>query len=344
MARLIRIMGILLAVLGIAAAVTWFGGKAWLQDYLETPLAVEAPRILDVPAGSSLKGIAEDLAGEGVLQHPAVLTAWARHTGDAAKIRAGEYELTPDTTAQGLIDLLVRGQAVLHSLTFVEGWTFRQMQAALDAHPALVRTEAGVDPERLMRELGMPEMAPEGWFLPETYRFSRGTKDLVILRQAFEAMQAALAQTWAAREEGLPLEDPYEALILASIVERETGLDAERAQVAGVFVRRLRKGMRLQTDPTVIYGLGEDFDGDLKRADLRRDTPWNTYTRAGLPPTPIAMPGLASLEAAVNPVEGKALYFVATGKGDGSHQFSATLEEHNRAVAEYLRRLRQGGR
>jgi UPF0755 protein len=335
---------IVLVSLGIVAAAVAFGARSWLDSYLDTPLVLEESRILDVPAGSSLKGIARDLAGEGVLKHPAVLTAWARHTGDAAKIRAGEYELTTDTTAQGLIDLLVRGQAVLHSLTFVEGWTFTQMQAALDAHPALERTGIGSDAERLMTELGMPAMAPEGWFLPETYRFSRGTRDLVILRQAFEAMQEALEQTWNNRDDDLPLESPYEALILASIVERETGLDAERAKVAGVFVRRLRKGMRLQTDPTVIYGLGEDFDGDLKRADLRRDTPWNTYTRAGLPPTPIAMPGLASLEAAVKPAEGTALYFVATGKGDGSHQFSDTLEEHNRAVAAYLRRLRQGGR
>jgi UPF0755 protein len=328
----------------VLAAVAWFGGRAWLANYLETPLALDAPRILDVPAGSSLKGIANELARDGVLKYPAVLTEWARRSGDAARIRAGEYEITPETTAAGLVDLLVRGQAVLHSLTLVEGWTFAQMQAALAAHPAVVATETGRDPDALMADLGQPGMHPEGWFLPETYRFVRGTRDVVILRQAYDAMRDALESVWEARPDDLPLKSPYEVLILASIIERETGLDAERDQVAGVFVRRLNKGMRLQTDPTVIYGLGNDFDGDLKRADLRRDTPYNTYTRGGLPPTPIAMPGRASLEAAINPAGGNALYFVATGKGDGSHKFSATLEEHNRAVADYLRRLRQGGR
>ena len=344
MARVARGLAVLAVVLAVIAGAAWFGGRAWLAHYLQTPLALEEPRILDVPAGSSLKGVANELAQDGVLKFPAVLTEWARYTGDAARIRAGEYEITPETTAAGLVDLLVRGQAVLHSVTLVEGWTFAEMQAALAAHPALVATETGADAAALMAELGQPGMHPEGWFLPETYRFARGTRDVVILRQAYEAMQSALASAWQERPDDFPLESAYEVLILASIIERETGLDAERDQVAGVFVRRLNKGMRLQTDPTVIYGLGEDFDGDLKRADLRRDTPYNTYTRSGLPPTPIAMPGRASLAAAVSPAEGNALYFVATGKGDGSHKFSATLEEHNRAVAEYLRRLRQGGR
>jgi UPF0755 protein len=339
-----RRLAVVAVALAVVAASAWYGGRAWLAQYLDTPLVLESPRILDVPAGSSLKGVAAGLAEDGVLRYPAVLTAWARHTGDAARIRAGEYEISPETTAAGLVDLLVRGQAVLHSVTLVEGWTFAQVQEALAAHPALVATETGADPEALMAELGQPGMHPEGWFLPETYHFARGTRDVVILREAYEAMQGALASVWERRPDNLPLTSAYEVLILASIIERETGLDAERDQVAGVFVRRLDKGMRLQTDPTVIYGLGEDFDGDLKRADLRRDTPYNTYTRAGLPPTPIAMPGRASLEAAVNPADGNALYFVATGKGDGSHKFSATLEEHNRAVADYLRRLRQGGR
>ncbi len=344
MAPVIRRLTLAAAGVALIAAVAWFGGRAWLAGYLETPLVLDAPRILEVPAGASLKGITRDLARDGVLRHPAVLTEWARYTGDAAKIRAGEYEITPETSHAGLVDLLVRGQAVLHSITLVEGWTFAQVRDALAAHPALTATGTAADPEALMAELGQPGMHPEGWVLPETYRFARGTQDVVILRQAHEAMQSALASAWEARAADLPLEDPYDVLILASIIERETGLDAERGQVAGVFVRRLNKGMRLQTDPTVIYGLGDDFDGDLKRADLRRDTPYNTYTRRGLPPTPIAMPGRASLDAAVQPADGNALYFVATGKGDGSHKFSATLQEHNQAVAEYLRRLRQGGR
>jgi UPF0755 protein len=334
-------LGLAALTVVVLLAAAGIGGKWWLDRYLAAPLALAEARIIEVPAGSSLRALSNRLAEEGVLQHPAVLTAWARHTGDAARIRAGEYEITPNTSPAGLVDLLVRGQAVLHSITLVEGWTFKQMQAALAAHPALSATGIGSDPDKLMEALGRPGEHPEGWFLPETYRFARGTQDLVIFRQAHEAMEQVLEKAWEGRSPDLPLEDPYAVLTLASIIERETGLDEERAQVAGVFVRRLKKGMRLQTDPTVIYGLGDDFDGDLKRADLRRDTPWNTYTRAGLPPTPIAMPGVASLQAAVDPAPGDTLYFVATGRGDGSHQFSVTLEEHNRAVAAYLRRLRE---
>ena len=236
------------------------------------------------------------------------------------------------------------GRVRLHALTIVEGWTVQELLAAVRAHPAIRQTLTADSPESLAAELGLARPHAEGLFFPDTYRFARGTSDVEVLRQAQALMQKKLASAWARRAPDLPLNDPYEALILASIVERETALDRERPLIAGVFLRRLRRGMRLQTDPTVIYGLGSTFDGDLRRRDLRSDTPYNSYTRAGLPPTPIALPGEASLLAAVQPAPGEALYFVATGLPDGSHVFSATLAEHEAAVARYLARLRQRDR
>ena len=221
------------------------------------------------------------------------------------------------------------------AVRFIDGWTFKQMRAALDAHEAIKHDTQGMSNEALARKLGIPDALPEGWFFPETYHFSRGATDLSILRRAHKLMQTHLNAQWAKRAGDLPLATPYEALILASIVEKETGKAADRAVVASVFVNRLRINMRLQTDPTVIYGMGEAFDGNLRRRDLQADTPWNTYTRGGLPPTPIAMPGLASLQAALNPAASKMLYFVA--RGDGSSQFSRTLDEHNNAVNRYQR-------
>jgi UPF0755 protein len=215
----------------------------------------------------------------------------------------------------------------------VEGWTFRQLLSALRRHEAVRDTLDGLSDEAIMARLGYPGKHPEGRFLPETYQFPRGTSDLEFLRRAYDGMQRALAAAWQGRAEDLPLDSPHEALVLASIVEKETGLASERARIAGVFVRRLRRGMRLQTDPTVIYGLGEAFDGNLRRRDLAADTPYNTYTRAGLPPTPICLPGKAAIEAVMHPAHGTSLYFVA--RGDGSHQFSDTLEAHNRAVQKY---------
>ena len=237
-----------------------------------------------------------------------------------------------------MLDRLVSGQVYLHQITAIEGWRFVDLLEAVRNHPAVTVTP--LDPIEIMAALGAPGVNPEGQFAPDTYRFARGTTDLAILEQAYTAMQAQLATVWSGRSPTAAVDTPYEALILASIIEKETALASERRQISGVFSRRLKRGMRLQTDPTVIYGLGSDFDGNLKRTDLNRDTPYNTYTRAGLPPTPIALPGLESLRAAVDPDEGSALYFVATGSADGSHSFSATLEDHNRAVADYLRRLR----
>jgi UPF0755 protein len=228
---------------------------------------------------------------------------------------------------------LVNGEVVQHSLTIIEGWTFQQLLQAVRSHPMLTQTLADADPQAVMEALAEPGTHPEGWFYPDTYRFPRGTSDVEFLRRAYRVMQQRLAAEWEKRAEGLPLKSPYEALVLASLIERETAVAAERTRIAGVFVRRLRKGMRLQTDPTVIYGMGDAYEGRIRWRDLRTDTPYNTYTRHGLPPTPIAMPSGAAINAALNPADGKELYFVS--RGDGSHHFSATLEEHNAAVRCY---------
>ncbi|MCP1366647.1 endolytic transglycosylase MltG, partial [Halomonas sp. BBD48] len=249
-------------------------------------------------------------------------------------LRAGEFMIEPDMSGRELLALLSSDRVVTYAVTVPEGWTFDDMRDALAAAPKLAQLTDGMSDEEVMAELGYPDQHPEGRFFPDTYSYHKGISDLDILRQAYERMQAELTQAWEARDEGLPLETPYEALIMASLIERETGVDGERRQIAGVFVRRLEQGMRLQTDPTVIYGMGDDYDGNITRADLRRPTPYNTYVIDALPPTPIALPGRAALEAAVDPAEGDTLYFVA--KGDGSHHFSRTLNEHNAAVRRYI--------
>jgi UPF0755 protein len=230
---------------------------------------------------------------------------------------------------------------MLHSITLIEGWTFAQAVEAIRRHPAVVVASEGMTDQEIAHRLELPTDSPEGWLLPDTYHFARGTDDLALMAIAATAMEEALDRAWSERVPDLPLDSPYQALILASIIEKETGLAQERPRISGVFVRRLERGMRLQTDPTVIYGLGPKFDGNLRKSDLNRDTPYNSYTRSGLPPTPIALPGRKALVAAVQPADEGALYFVATGEGDGSHYFSATLEEHNQAVARYLARLRE---
>jgi UPF0755 protein len=264
---------------------------------------------------------------------------YARATGVASRVRAGEYQVPAGTTPLTLLSKLIAGQVFLHQLTIVEGWRFADLLHALRADPAIVAGDR--DGAGIMAALGEPGVHPEGQFFPDTYSFPKGTPELDVLRQAHQALTTHLESAWQRRSPDAVLKSPYEALILASIIEKETALPSERSLIAGVFVQRLRRNMRLQTDPTVIYGLGEAFDGDLRRADLERDTPYNTYTRGGLPPTPIALPGAAALEAAVTPEAGDAIYFVATGRGDGSHHFSATLEEHERAVRDYLRQLRE---
>lgn len=325
-----RIIGFLILLVSL------FAGWAW-QDYrgfLDTPLQLpEQGLVYEVAPGSHIRNIARDLTAKGVLDAPWYLRLYARQSGLAPKLRAGEYRITPGMTPRGLLALLVSGRTVQYPLTLLEGWTFTQVRQAIAGQPILRQTLAGQDDAAVMAALGLPGQHPEGRFFPDTYRFPRGTTDLDFLRRAHERMQQVLDSAWQGRAEGLPLHSPDEALVLASIVEKETGVPEERPEIAGVFVRRLEHGMRLQTDPTIIYGLGDAFDGNLRRRDLIRDTPYNTYTRAGLPPTPICMPGEASILAALHPADGKALYFVS--RGDGTHQFSATIEQHNAAVRRY---------
>jgi UPF0755 protein len=313
-----------LAFLGLRVYVFW--------QHIEQPLVLNEPRMLEVAPGSNFTRIVRELQSENVIARGSDLLLYARAQGLANQIKAGEYELTLGLTARGLLYKLVNGEVTYHQVKIVEGWTLRQALAAMHAHPALVAQLDADDPQALQAAFAVTDY-PEGLFFPDTYNFTRGTTDLEILQRARVLMQQVLDTAWAARDAGLPYASPEEALVMASIVEKETAVDAERPQIAGVFIRRLQQNMRLQTDPTVIYGIGKDFDGNLTRAHLETDTPWNTYTRTGLPPTPIALPGKASIEASLHPDASANLYFVA--RGDGSHQFSATLEEHNRAVEQY---------
>ena len=332
---------VLLALLVVAGVLAALGFERF-NRWLDTPLAIEAPSLqVEIPRGQSLAATARELESRGALRHPRWLQAYARYSGADARIKAGEYAIPPGTTPRGLLRLLEAGAVVQHSVTFVEGWTFRDMRKALEQSEKLANTLAGQDDATVMAALGEAGQAPEGLFFPDTYLFGKGTTDLEILRQARDRMRRELEAAWGDRADGIPLESPYEALILASIVEKETALAAERPRIAGVFTLRLRRGMRLQTDPTVIYGLGAGFDGNLRRTDLERDGPYNTYTRTGLPPTPIALPGAEALRAAVRPDERGEIYFVATGLPDGSHEFSRTLADHEAAVRRYIVRYRQ---
>lgn len=333
-----RILLLLIALLVMTGGAFIFGERI-LNDPMKLPLE---GFVLDVPSGMSLQALAEKLGREGMLRYPAILVAYGRLSGEASQIKAGEYEIPSGTTPRGLLQQLVEGRVKLHSLTIVEGWTVRDLMAAIRKSPAIRQTLPQDDAKAIARAVELDSSLAEGWFFPDTYRFPRNTTDLEILTMAHARMQIVLGKAWAGRKVELPLRNPYDALILASIVEKETALDRERPRVAGVFMRRLRAGMKLQTDPTVIYGLGGEFDGDLTRRQLARDTPYNTYTRVGLPPSPISLPGESSLLAAVHPDDSDTLYFVASGEPDGSHVFSATLREHNAAVKRYLEATRAG--
>ena len=332
---------IALAVVVVVGA--WLGWRQYERHWLLAPIAMlTAPVTFDVPQGASLRTVAGELEKQGLMQRP---RTWLRHAtaeGFATKIQAGEYRLMPGTSPAMLLDQFVAGDVVLHSVTLPEGWTFRQGLAAIQAHPQVSVELRGLTDAALLARLGLQDKNPEGLFFPDTYRFPRGTSDRELLLQAHARLDHELQAAWATREEGLPFATPYEALILASLVEKETAAADERPLIAGVFVNRLRRGMRLQTDPTVIYGLGDKFDGNLRRRDLLDDTPYNTYTRAGLPPTPIALPGRAALEAAVRPEHTGALYFVATGLGDGRHFFAESLVAHNSNVSRHIANLRGG--
>jgi UPF0755 protein len=293
------------------------------------------PAAFSVPSGASLRAAAQAVEAAGI-DLPGWQLEWlGRILGRAAKIKAGSYEVESGLTALTLLDKLTRGDVLQGEIVLVEGKSFRQFRAALNEHPDLAHDSVNLTDREILIRLGATESHAEGLFFPDTYVFNKNSSDLNVLRRAYKAMQPRLAAAWEGRQNSLPLKSPYELLILASIVEKETGIAADRPQVAAVFANRLRRGMLLQTDPTVIYGLGQRFDGNLRKVDLQTDTPWNTYTRPGLPPTPIAMPGLASLLAAANPPASDRLYFVA--RGDGSSQFSATLDAHNNAVNKYQR-------
>ncbi len=284
--------------------------------------------------GSSVTTLASDLKALGVLKKQFYFRMLARWEGQASQLKAGEYLLTADMTPRTLLNLIVAGRVVNHTLTLVEGWTFRQVMQAVNQNDLLKHTiNDDLTDEEIMQRIGHEGEHPEGRFFPDTYHFPRGTTDIAFLQRAYNAMDRFLQLEWERRDVGLPLMTPYDALILASIVERETGVPQERPEIAGVFVRRLQKRMRLQTDPTVIYGMGEVFDGNLRRRDLKAKTPYNTYTNYGLPPTPIAMPGADAITAVMHPAGGSSLYFVA--RGDGGHQFSETLEKHNKAVRKF---------
>lgn len=330
-----RVLKILL-VLIILAALAAFAGYRYWQSRLEAPIALEEPALYEVPAGAGYHRVVRELDERGILADAWAFRLLARLDPEALpRLRPGEYRLEPGMSGRELLALLGSDEVVTYPLTVPEGWTFRQMRELLDAAPKLEHETEGLSDEEVMVRLDREGRHPEGWFFPDTYRYHKGLSDLEILRQALERMEATLDEVWAGRDDDLPLESPYEALIMASLIERETGAPEERPEIAGVFKRRLERGMRLQTDPTVIYGMGERYEGNITRADLREATPYNTYVIDGLPPTPIALPGRAALEAAVQPEEGETLYFVA--KGDGTHHFSRTLREHNNAVNRYIR-------
>jgi UPF0755 protein len=322
------------------------GGAAGLIAYglrsLDQPLHLAAPMRFKVPQGVSFAHVANDLAARGVVAQPRAWAWYARWKHLAPRVMAGEYEIEPGITARELLAKMVSGQVLLHSFTIVDGWRVADMLDAVRRNPDVLSTlDRSASLSVLMAKLGSPDLAAEGQFLPETYKFVAGTSDIELLRQAHAALTRELEAAWLDRDQQSPLHSPYELLIMASIVEKESGLPQEIGRIAGLYLHRLEIGMRLQADPTIIYGMGERYDGDIRSADLRTDGPYNSYTRAGLPPTPIALPSAAVIRATARPEKSDALYFVASPKGDGSHVFSATLEQHNLAVAAYLARRRR---
>ena len=330
----IQVVYRLLKIAFAAAIVVVLLATGTLTYFAMTPIAVPpSAREFIVKKGRPLKGVARDLVTAGVLNEPWRFEWLTRLLGRATTLKAGNYELPKDLTPYGLVEMIGSGQVSLTPITFIEGWTFSQMRHTLDANSTIAHDTQGMTDQEILRRIGASETHPEGLFFPDSYFFSAGTSDLRVLERAYQTMHRRLDALWQTRRPDLPYGSPYEALIMASIVEKETGLESERSMIAAVFVNRLNRHMKLQTDPTVIYGLGEHFDGNLRKQDLETDTPYNTYIRIGLPPTPVAMPGQASLESALHPADISAIYFVA--RGDGSSQFSTNLEDHNRAVLKY---------
>ncbi|QJQ96374.1 MULTISPECIES: endolytic transglycosylase MltG [Halomonadaceae] len=330
-----RVVKVLLILILLAALGAWGGYRYW-ESRFDAPIVLDEVTLYEVPRGAGYNRVVSDLASRGIIADDWAFRALTRLEPESIpRLRAGEYMLEPDMSGRELLALLGSDKVVTYPLTFPEGWTFRQMRTLLAAAPKLEQRTADLSDEEVMTLLGSEGEYPEGWFFPDTYRYHKGVSDLEILRQAHRRMQVTLDEVWAERDDDLTIETPYEALIMASLIERETGAPEERREIAGVFKRRMETGMRLQTDPTVIYGMGERYEGRITRADLQEATPYNTYVIPGMPPTPIAMPGRASLEAAVNPLPGDTYYFVS--RGDGTHHFSRTLREHNNAVNRYIR-------
>ncbi|RJX32589.1 MAG: endolytic transglycosylase MltG [Oxalobacter sp.] len=306
-----------------------------LVYWAQAPVLTEGKPIeFTVKPGSGAQAVARQLADVGAPINPTLFSMMARASGQSGKIKAGPYELKPGVSPWNLLGKLIRGEIAQSSLTIIEGWTFKQMRQAIGAHPFLRHDAAQLSDAQLLAKIGVKDFKhPEGLFFPDTYMFAKGSSDVLVFKQAHANLIKRLSELWEKRDPASPYKSPYEALIMASIIEKETGKKAERGMIASVFVNRLRMGMMLQTDPTVIYGIGDKFDGNIRRRDLKKDTPYNTYTRRGLPPTPIALPGMQSLSAAMNPEKSDALYFVA--RGDGSSQFSSNLRDHNNAVIQY---------
>lgn len=325
--RLLTKLLFFIAMAGIAMV-------GWMVYYVQQPLDLpETPQDLVLEYGTSLRGVAQQLVNEGILSEPWSFILLVRAQGMAGDVKAGNYQVRQGMTPYDVFLMLTNGSTRQSSITFIEGRTFRQMREALNQHESVRHLSIPMTDQEILARIGASESVAEGLFFPDSYYFDHGMSDIDILKRAYQTMQHKLDRAWAGKSAGLPYRTPYEVLIMASIIEKETGRAGERPMIARVFLNRLKLGMRLQTDPTVIYGLGEDFDGNLRKKDLLADTPHNTYTRSGLPPTPIAMPGLAAIEAALHPASSRALYFV--GKGDGSHVFSTNLNEHNRAVVRY---------
>ncbi|GAA0422228.1 endolytic transglycosylase MltG [Massilia aurea] len=322
-----------LLVTGVIVSVAAASGFAWwTKQALPVP---GAPIEFSINPGSGVAASAQQMAAAGVPVNPTLFVLLARLTGDAGRIKAGSYELKPNTSPRGLLSQLVRGEFAQEAVTIIEGWSFKQMRQAISSHTRLKHDTVKLTDAELMAKISTEYKDPEGLFFPDTYLFAKGSSEIEIYRRAHQAMLAHLNEAWEKRNKELPYKTPYEALIMASIVEKETGQKSERTMIAGVFVNRLRTGMLLQTDPTVIYGMGDAFVGKIAKKDLLTDTPYNTYTRGGLPPTPISLPGLQSLQAALAPADTPALYFVS--RGDGTSQFSSNLPDHNRAVNRYQR-------
>jgi UPF0755 protein len=318
-------------LLAAAAAIGFCG---WIFWFALSPIELAAPSVeFSIRPGSTLRGATRQMIDAGLLLPEWKFNVLARANGASAEIKAGSYQVSAGVTPLLLVRKITRGDYAQSEIRFVEGWTFRQIRDAMKAHADLKQDSENLSEAEIMAKLGAPDAFPEGMFFPDTYVFAKGASDLAVLARAYRTMQKQLQSAWARRAPELPVTDPYEALILASIVEKETGRASDRAMIAGVFANRLRLGIKLQTDPSVIYGIGEQFDGNLRKKHLVTDTPFNTYTRRGLPPHPIAMPGLASLAAVMHPAQTDALYFVS--RGDGTSEFSRTLAEHNRAVAKY---------